>query len=103
MEKREIKYLVNYKKEIYSILEKYNLSSELGKIDATMEIKDILLIDSDSIIKNKCTLKFLDILTLIKRKVEPLQSDMLFDYVAYIDCMVDMLRIFEKENFNKII
>lgn len=98
MERRELKYLINYKKEIYSILEKYNLSNELGKINAIIEIKNILLIDEDCAMNNNCTLKFLDILISIRRKLRSLKSDTLFEYVEYISCIVDMLKIFEKEN-----
>lgn len=102
MEKREVKYLINYKKEVYDILKKYNLSNDLGKIDATMEIKNILLIDEDCAINNNCTIQFQDILRLIKNQIQSLESDMLFDYLSYIKCMVDMLKIYENEVFMSI-
>lgn len=102
MEKREVKYLVNYKKEVYDILKKYNLSDDLGKIDATMEIKNILLIDEDCAINNNCTILFQDILRLIKEQVELLESDTLFDYLSYIECIIDMLKIYEKDIFMQL-
>lgn len=99
MEKREVRYLINYKKEVYSLIKKYDLQNDLGKIDATMEIKNILLIDENCAINNNCTIPFQDILRLIKEQVELLESDMLFDCLSYIECIIDMLKIYEKNIF----
>ena len=99
MEKREVRYLVNYKKEVYSLLKKYNLSDDIERMNCVDDIKDIMLIDMDLAIKNKCSNGFKEILSILLSKIEKLQSYKLFEFLGYLECIIDMLEIFEEDIF----
>ena len=102
MEKREVKYLVNYKREVEDILRKYALNTDEGKMDCAEEIKEIMLIDEDCANKNNCTVAFKEILILINRKVRNLQSYTLFEFVGYIIGMLDILELYEEDVFMQL-
>lgn len=97
MEKREIKYLVNYKREIEGILIKYALNTDEGRMDCAGEIKEIMLIDEDCANKNNCTVEFQKVLKLINERVKKLQSYTLFEFVGYIIGIVNILNLYEEE------
>ena len=102
MEKREVKYLVNYKREVEDILRKYSLNTEEGRMDCAENIKEIMLIDEDCANKNNCTVAFKEILILINRKVRNLQSYTLFEFVGYIIGMLDILSLYEEDVFMQL-
>ena len=102
MEKREVKYLVNYKREVEDILRKYALNTDEGKMDCAEEIKEIMLIDEDCANKNNCTVAFKEILILINRKVRNLQSYTLFEFIGYIIGMLDVLELYEEDAFMQL-
>lgn len=99
MEKREVKYLVNYKKEIEDILRKYALNTDEGKMDCAEEIKEIVLVDQECAKKNNCTVAFQEMLILINKRVRNLQSYTLFEFVGYIMGMLDILELYEEDIF----
>lgn len=99
MEKREVKYLVNYKREVEDILRKYALNTDEGRMDCAGEIKEIMLIDDDCANKNNCTVAFKEVLRLINKKVRNLQSYTLFEFVGYIVGMLDILELYEEDIF----
>ena len=102
MEKREVKYLVNYKREVEEILRKYSLNTEEGRMDCVEEIKEIVLVDQECAKKNNCTVAFQEMLILINRKVRNLQSYTLFEFVGYIMGMLDILNLYEEDAFMQL-
>ena len=94
MEKREIKYLINYKREIDEILSRYDLSTAEGRYDCTEEIKSILLIDEDCANRNNCTATFKQMLRLIDKRAKDLKSYTLFEFIGYIMSILDMLGLY---------
>ncbi len=102
MEKREVKYLVNYKREVEDILRKYSLNTEEGRMDCAEEIKEIVLVDQECAKKNNCTVAFQEMLILINRKVRNLQSYTLFEFVGYIVGMLDILNLYEEDAFMQL-
>lgn len=99
MEKREIKYLINYKREVKDILRKYALNTDEGRMDCAREIKEIMLIDEDCANKNNCTVAFKAMLRLINKRVRNLQSYTLFEFIGYIIGMLDILELYEEDIF----
>lgn len=102
MKKREVKYLVNYKREVEDILRKYALNTDEGKMDCAEEIKEIVLVDQECAKKNNCTVEFQEILILINRKIRNLQSYTLFEFVGYIVGMLDILNLYEEDAFMQL-
>ena len=102
MEKREVKYLVNYKREVEEILRKYSLNTEEGRMDCVEEIKEIVLVDQECTKKNNCTVAFQEMLILINKKVRNLQSYTLFEFVGYIMGMLDILNLYEEDAFMQL-
>ena len=102
MERREVRYLINYKREVEEILRKYSLNTEEGRMDCAEDIKEIMLIDDDCANKNNCTVAFKEILILINRKVRNLQSYTLFEFVGYIIGMLDILELYEEDVFMQL-
>ena len=102
MDKREVKYMVNYHKEISQIIKRYDLSDDTDKINCADEIKEILIIDMDCAIKNDCTMEFKQILSILIDRIEKLQSYNIPEFLSYVKCIVDMLEIFENEIYVNI-
>lgn len=102
MEKREVKYLVNYKKEVYSLIKKYDISDNIDRMECVNDIKDIMLIDMECAIKNKCSNEFKEILSILLYNIDKLQSYKLFQFLGYLECMCDMLEVFENEIYVNI-
>ena len=102
MERREVRYLINYKREVEEILRKFSLNTEEGRMDCAEDIKEIMLIDDDCANKNNCTVAFKEILILINRKVRNLQSYTLFEFVGYIIGMLDILELYEEDVFMQL-
>lgn len=102
MEKREARYLINYKREIENILRKYPLNTEEGRMDCAEEIKDIILIDENCANKNNCTVAFKEILILINKRTRNLQSYTLFEFVGYIMGILDILELYEEDVFMQL-
>lgn len=102
MEKREVKYLVNYKREVEEILRKYSLNTEEGRMDCVEEIKEIVLVDQECVKKNNCTVAFQEMLILINKRVRNLQSYTLFGFISYIVGMLDVLELYEEDVFMQL-
>ena len=102
MERRELKYLLNHQKEIKDIINKYNLNDKKNIEKATNEIQEMLTIDVDYAKKNNCSEKFVEILRLILRRQRFLEKEEIFDYLAYVDCVIDMITIYENELMQEI-
>lgn len=102
MEKREVRYLRNYKREIEDILRKYSLNTDEGRMDCVEEIKEIMLIDEDCANKNNCTVAFKEVLILINKRVRNLQSYTLFGFISYIVGMLDVLELYEEDAFMQL-
>ena len=102
MERRELKYLLNHQKEIKDIIKKYDFNNKENIEKAANEIQDILMIDIEYVKRNNCSEKFIEILRLILRRQRFLEKEEIFDYLAYVDCVIDMITIYENELMQEI-
>ena len=102
MERRELKYLLNHQNEVKSIIKKYDFNNKENMEKASNEIQNILMIDIEYAKRNKCSEKFVEILRLILRRQRFLEKEEIFDYLAYVDCVIDMITIYENELMQEI-
>ena len=97
MERRELKYLLNHQKEINDIIKKYDFNNKENMEKASNEIQEMLTIDVDYAKKNNCSEEFIEILILILRKQRFLEKEEIFNFLSYINGIIDILKIYENK------